>query len=313
MKMYARILVLAALAIFSAGCSTVVVVNRTVGLPGLTPLASADQVKLVEEGTPVSQPYQPVGVVTVSEKFWDGPKAPSEDYSYRRMKKYAADMGADGVIGVHIASVANKIIVLRSGLAVKWLTPGEIKSPVKKPFVVALLPVVVNPEVPLSHTTPAPTAGKNRTAETPMKPVDKQSAWTAAVNEAVRGPLELKGYYVLPPESATYKGGLEGARDLNEAELANLGGDNAHLLLEVAVLNEARATIVVSSSAAVTVKTTLMDKATRKDVFQGTGTGTVSLGWIANMIIDKRSAAAAGAAVFALDTIDQIGEKVEEK
>jgi hypothetical protein len=316
---YAQVLSLGlCLAILSAGCSSVAV-TRTVGLPGLTPLASAGQVNLVEEGKPVSQPYQVVGEVTVSQT-WNamasGEKPPDKNYCYKHMKEAAAAMGADGVIGVHLGMGADpKVpIALRSGLAVKWLAPGEARRPVIKPFVVAVLPMAEDSEAPVNQTANTPALGKNRTVMvTPMKPVDNQAKMTAAVVNAVRVPLELKGYYVLPPESVTYQGGLEGARDLNDAELQSLGGDDAQLLLEVAVISRAHGTIIISSSAAATVKTTLMDKTTRKDTFQGTGTGQVTLGWLVNMIVDKRSAAAAAAAAVSLNALEPIGEQVGEK
>jgi hypothetical protein len=295
------------LAILSAGCSSVAV-TRTIGLPGLTPLASAGQVKLVEEGKPVTQPYQLVGEVTVS----DNQKPPSKGFSYKRMKEVAAAMGADGVIGVHLGMGAPP---LRSGLAVKWLAPGEAKRPVTKPFVVAMLPMTEDSKVPVEQaaTTSASVKHSPSPSSTTAKVDNQAGAWTAAINSAVIDPLEIKGYYVLPPESVTYKGGLEGARDLGDAELRSLGGDDAHFLLEVAVTSKAQANIIVGASAVVQVKTTLMDKTTRKDIFQGSGTGQIYLGWLLNMTMDKHKMATGLGASISLNKLGPINEKVETK
>jgi hypothetical protein len=311
------------LAILSAGCSSIAV-TRTVGLPGLTPLASAGQVKLVEEGKPVSQPYQLVGAVTVSQTSSQNgnQKPPSKGYSYKRMKEVAAAMGADGVIGIHLGMGAdpfmgpypNASTVVRSGLAVKWLAPGEAKRPVTRPFVVAVLPMAEDFQVPVEQSATTTALGKHpSTPSSTTAKADKQTAWTATIDHAVVEPLEIKGYYVLPSESVTYKGGLEGARGLNDAELQSLGGDDAQILLEVAVLSNAQANIIIGASAAVQVKTTLMDKTTRKDIFQGSGTGSQYLGWLLNMMVDKHKMAAGIGAYVSLNSIEPINEKVEEK
>jgi hypothetical protein len=306
------------LAILSAGCSSVAV-TRTVGLPGLTPLANAGQVKLVEEGKLVSQPYQLVGEVTVSQTYSQNgnQKPPSKGFSYKRMKEVAAAMGADGVIGVHLGmgSDPRAATALRSGLAVKWLAPGEAKRPVTKPFVVAVLPMAEDSKVPVEQAAATPALGKHPPApsSTTAKADNQAGAWTAAIDSAVIEPLEIKGYYVLPPGSVTYKGGLEGARDLGDAELRSLGGDDAHFLLEVAVTSKAQANIIVGASAAVQVKTTLMDKATRKDIFQGSGTGEIYLGWLLNMMMDKHQMAAGIGAAVSLNALKPINETVETK
>ncbi len=171
------------LAILSTGCTSVAV-TRTVGLAGLTPLGSGNQVKLVEEGKPVSQPYQLVGEVTVSMTVWNaranGAKPPSKGDSYKRMKEVAASMGADGVIGVHLGMGVdpNGPIGLRSGLAVKWLAPGEARRPVIRPFVVAMLPMAEDSKVQSNPPVASSPDDKNRTATTrttPTKPVGKSS------------------------------------------------------------------------------------------------------------------------------------------
>jgi hypothetical protein len=309
------------LAILSAGCTSEMV-TRTVGLPGLTPLASADQVKLVEEGKPVSQPYQLVGAVTVARtaSIKGEEKPPPKYFSYQRMKEVAAAMGADGVIGVHLGLAqsfygpyANCSTAERSGLAVKWLMPGEAQRPVKKPFVVALLPMAKDSKAQ-DEPVMATALGKHPPTSSNMPPAeDKQADWTATIGSAVVEPLELKGYYVLPSTDVTYQGGLEGARNLGDTELQSLGGNDAHLLLEAANLGKVNANIVVGAAAAVQIKTTLMDKTTRKDIFQGTGTGELYLGWLLNMLSDKDRIAAGIGAYNSLKTIEPINEKVEEK
>lgn len=308
-------------AILCTGCTSEMV-TRTVGLPGLTPLANADQVKLVEEGEPVSQPYQLVGAVTVARtaSTKGEEKPPSKHYSYRRMKEVAAAMGADGVIGVHLGTAQsfyggypNCSTAERSGLVVKWLMPGEVQRPVTKLFVVAVLPMAKD-SVAQDEPVAKPAMGKHPATSSNMTPpADNQGEWTATIRSAVVEPLELKGYYVLPSTNVTYQGGLEGARNLDDAGLRSLGGDDAHFLLEAADLGKVKANVIVGAAAAVQMKTTLMDKATRKDVFQGVGTGELYLGWLLNMVSDKDRIAAGIGAYLSLGTIEPINEKVPEK
>jgi len=306
--------------VFATGCTSLVV-TKTVGFPGLPPLANANDVNLVDAGTPINQPYQVVGAVTVFRRSFANTQQPLDNgYCSWRIRELAADMGADGVIGVHqnwgVDTKFKTPIPVVSGLTVKWLAPGEVKRPLTKPFVVAVLPMAEDAEeVPGGQTVTRSGAGKNRTETTTQaKPVkNNHKELTEAVDKAVVCPLETKGYYVLPSDNITFKGGLEGARDLSDTELKSLGGDDASLLLEVDVLTKAHGTIILQSSSSVTAKSTLMDKATRKQVYQDNGIGTITLGWIVNMMVDKEIAATAGAAAGSLINIPSIGDVVQSK
>jgi hypothetical protein len=288
------ILLAVGLASLFAGCSSVAV-TRTVALSGLTPLANADQVTVVEEGKPISQPYQLVGAVTVaSTAFQNNPgnqQIPAKGFSYKRMKAVAAAMGADGVIGVHtgVSSNPREATAVRSGLVVKWLAVGEAKRPVEKSFVVAVLPLAEDSKSP-----------------------SEQKSWNETMASAVIEPLETKGYYVLPSQNITFKGGLEAARDLGDPLLQSLGGADAQLLLETTILGGAQANIIIGASASEQIRTTLMDKATRKEIFQGSGTGAMYLGWLLNMIGDKHKMAAGIGAAVSLNQIKSINEVVPE-
>jgi hypothetical protein len=274
------------LAALLTGCGSIKV-SRTVGLTGMTPLASPSQVKVVESGKAVSEPYQVVGKATV----YRVNGGVSKGYSTKRMKEIAAGMGADGLIGIRegFGSDPRAPTCFRSALAVKWLAPGEARRPVAAPFMVGLLPVGEDPEAP-----------------------GNQAKITEAVSKAVVAPLEVKGYYVLPPGTLAYKGGIEGARELKEAELQALGGDDAHLLLEVAFVSRGQAHIIIGAGATAEMKATLMNKATRTNVFEGTGAGQGYTGWLLNMTTPnaKRIAAATIGADYALHGVKPIHEEL---
>jgi hypothetical protein len=156
------------IAVLGTGCSTKPA--RTVGLPGLTPLAGADQVKIIEKIDEVRQPYQIVGQVRLlrNQPLFEGP-------SYKHMKEIAAGMGADGLIGMQIGGCPSPSNTwLRYGLAVKWLAPGETKRDLAVPFVVAVLPV--------------------QDQAAPNKKTKISESWRSAISYQ----LGMKGYYVLP-------------------------------------------------------------------------------------------------------------------
>jgi hypothetical protein len=206
------------------------------------------------------------------------------------MKEVAASMGADGLIGVHWCGESGALII-RSGLAVKWLRPGESPRPVAKPCVVAVLPMNENPKV-----------------------WGDQASLTKEIRRAAAAPLESRGYYVFPADRVRFKAGLAAAKELTDQELAKLG-DDAQLLMEVAPLSKAEANIIVGAQANAQMRTILMDKRTRKDVFQGTGSGFVYLGWLLNLAAGsmKLEAAAGIATAQSLQGLGAISEKVPEK
>jgi hypothetical protein len=278
------------LAALLSGCGTVKV-SRTVGLPGMNPLGNADQVKLVKIGTTNTQPHQVVGKVTISKEL--GFLYNNKASSYQRMKEVAAGMGADGLIVVREKWVYDKTCEMQvsycSGLAVKWLTPGEAERPLTKPFIVGMLPMAQDPEAP-----------------------GNQVALAEAIGEAIAGPLELKGYYLLPPGSVTYKGGLEGARELKGDELQALGGEDAHFLLEASIVSRSQVNVIIQANAQVEIKSTLMDKATRVNVYEGVGFGRGSAGWLLNMVDTnlKRNIAATAGTSESLKALKPICEEL---
>jgi hypothetical protein len=266
------------MAILVTGCS--VTAARTVGLPGLTPLANADQVKLIEKFEDARQPYQIVGQVTLAgTPLYEGA-------SYRRMKEMAAGMGADGLIGLHWVTHHSPLV--RSGLAVKWLAPDEAKRALSVPFVVAVLPI------------------KDQTAP------DKEAKVSKSLRESVLFQLERKGYYVLPVQPGDFKGGIEEAKALGDTELRAVGGEDAQLLLGLTIQASANANIVVMSGSSYSIKTTILDKRTRNTVFERVGTGTVSVGWLLDAMApnEKYNEAAGTAAETALGYVPAINQEV---
>jgi uncharacterized protein YbjQ (UPF0145 family) len=262
-----------ALGLCVVGC-TPLKTSRTVAFPGLPPIKDVKQVRLVEKIEDVSQPYQIVGKVTT---YREGTRI-LKNSSIRRISEQAAAMGADGIIGLH----HNPGHGLFSAVAVKWLAPGESPKPLEVPFIVAVLPVA-----------PDPTAPGN------------QEKVVRATQVHLMYALESKGYYFLPDQTVNFTGGLEGAKLLDDAQWKALGGPNAHALLELGFVGHAQANILIASSASITVKATLVDKQTKKNLYEGTGAGTMSVGFLLNAMVPnaKREEAAMIAALQSLKNL----------
>jgi hypothetical protein len=274
------------MAVLATGCSFPTKATKTVGLPGIKPLASADQVKLIEKIEDVKQPYQIVGQAAIIREGM----GLDQGASYKRMKEIAAGMGADGLIGLHEGFVFGPpVTYFRSGLAVKWLAQGETKRELAVPFIVGVLPIILDPNDP-----------------------SKKSINAESLRMAVLCPLEVKGYYVLPVQQGDFKGGIEKAKMLDDTELRVVGGENAQLLLGLTVEASANTSAVVVSGSTASIKTTLMDKRTRKTVFEGRGFGTVTVGWLVDAIVpnEKLATAAREAARYALKTLPAIYEEI---
>jgi hypothetical protein len=224
-------------------------VSRTVGLTGLAPVAVVDQIKVFKVGEAIIPPYQVVGKIAIDwhQGFFAYSRGLSSKYSDRRMKEVAAGMGADGVIGVRATSFNCR------GLAVKWLAPGEDRRPVTTPFIVTVLPI-------------------KDAQDTPGHEASRAIARAAAY---AYGPLEQKGYYVLPHQGRPYTGGLEKASKLSPAELKLLFGPDTHLLLEITRCTKADSFVIQATAG---IKSTLMNTATRTNVFEGTGAGRGGVG-----------------------------------
>jgi hypothetical protein len=243
-------ILIGSLLLLAAGC-TPLKYNRTVALPGLPPVSDANQVRVVENLSEVTQPYQIVGKVTV---YREGTRI-MKNKSIERMSTQAAAMGADGIIGVHQNAGGG----MYSCLAVKWLAPGETPKPATVPFIVAVLPIV-----------PDPTAKGD------------QDKVIAVMEQVLHYPLESKGYYLLPGKTAGCDGGIEGAKHLNDASLQALGGPNAHVLLDLAFAGRSDVNILIASGSTISIRATLMEKSTRKVLYENVGTGRVSAGFLIN-------------------------------
>lgn len=228
------------------GC-TPLKISRTVALPGLTPVADAKQITVVEKLEEVTRPYQIVGKVTI---WREGTKI-TQSASLRRIRNLAAQMGADGVIGLHF----NVGGALYTGLAVKWLSPGEKRQPTAFPFVVAALPIVTDPTAP-----------------------GKQEKVAKFVVSRLDYLLESKGYYLIPGVVSNFSGGIEGAKNLDAAALLALGGNDAQLLLEINLHGRREVSAVVYAEATSYVQATLLDKQTRKIVYEERGSGSFASG-----------------------------------
>lgn len=254
-------------------------VNRTVGLSGL-PTVEGSRVTVVENWADATKSYQVVGKGSIYRNAGGVPKGGA----IKRLRQMAGEMGANGVIGLHGTTS------FRTGLMVKWLEPGETSRPVTVPFVVGVLPVIYDTNAPGNNVK--------------ISGILRESLW----------PVESKGYYLLPGVIEGFSGGIDGAGGLDDSTLADLGGSNAQLLLEVRLAgrSEWNAGILAESSA--NIQARLLNKATRKIVYEGFGKGgggglfRASGGLLASMVApdDKRIEAVVYGAWEALENLKPI-------
>jgi hypothetical protein len=299
-----------ALSYLACGCSSVA--TRTVGVRGLPPVSSADQVKVVGRDQTLNEPYQIVGKVMVTRKGFLGPPQ-TADNDTLQMRTVAARMGADGLVGLY-DGLARQVpssyryvkgteppvnlypesallndYGFRSGLAVKWLGPGEKRSQDFLPFVIAVLPVPVGAS----------------SARDPAKTCE-------AIRLAIAGSLESRGYYVLPSASITFGEGLEGVRQLKGLDAPGLGGPDAQLVCE-AVITDSKEMNILPLSLEVTteVKATLVEKKTGRVVFQGVGRAFAkdTLTSNADAIRSEAAANAVRASLYRLEAVHELAPK----
>ena len=182
-----------------AGCGQQLMVTRTVSLPGLAALSDATRVTVTEDLRSVTKPYQIVGKISV----YRAGTVVFKNTAIEKISHYAAEMGADGVIGFR-ANYPKFGAGLYSGIAVKWLAPGEEAKPLKVPFKVALL-------TPKRFFLPAP----NLTGP---------DIYLIAY-------LDSRGYYLLPG-SVHAPPGIMTTKNMNNSQLSALGGADSDFLLE---------------------------------------------------------------------------------
>lgn len=202
--------------------------SRTIALSGLAPIPDVKRVRVVEELKDVTQPYQIVGKVT---SYREGTKM-TQSGSIKRLSAYAAEMGADGIIGVHRNAGGG----LYSALAVKWLAAGEQPKPLKVPFIATTLPVAFGTNAPA-----------------------KRKKYEEMIRAQLDYLLETKGYYLMPGIAGDYTGGIAGAMNLEAAALEAVGGREAQVLVEISLVTHAGG----AYSGRSTIRAVLLDKSQR--------------------------------------------------
>ena len=265
------------------GCSSIKIV-RTVGLPGLPPIADVKQVDLVEHFEDVHKPYQIVGTILRYRKTQQlhntSPAVSlfrSKRSKYKELIAIAAAMGGDGVIGIrenpgpsHPCFSGLRETYFETALVVKWLKPGEQQQSIPKPFAVSMLPL----------------------AEDPGARGNQADIAQALADGAVL-PLAKNGYYLLPLDATGYKGGIEGSKTLSDAELHAVGGEYAHFLLEIGFSSRAEvAAGLFGSRTEFNITSTLMEKNTRQLRHQGSGSAYAQVGWLVNLEPNRKRIAA---------------------
>jgi hypothetical protein len=239
MKPTLRFIAFLAFGVVLSGCGSLHV-NKTVVQSGL-PTVDASKVTVVENLEEVSGEYQVVGKAT----FYRKAGGVSKDGMIKELRKMAGANGADGLIGLHGTTS------FRTMLMVRWLNAGEFPKATSPPFVVAVLPIKYDPTVPGDNLEIAKTV--------------RDAIW----------PMEMKGYYVIPGTVNGFAGGLEEALSLSNEKLEALGGRNSQLLLETRFVKHAEEKGGPTRYFFLTVHFRLLDKQTRKVVFEANGEGKV--------------------------------------
>lgn len=244
-KSITQIFLTLTLGLWVVGC-TPLHISRTVGFSGLPPLGDVKKITVVDKMEEVTKPYQVVGTATI---YRTGTMV-TKGACLNRIKNLAAQMGADGIIGLHTTGFS------WTGLAVKWLSPEETPQPVKVPFVVALLPVTINPEMPGNHDRLA-----------------MLSLARFAYN------LEKKGYYVIRCSDqvwavTNFTGGIEAAKKLDSTSRQRVGGGAAQLLIQLAVIGgHTENNVIIAGSAVGDVRMLVLDKQQGEIVYDLLGKG----------------------------------------
>lgn len=262
-QLYLPALVFAASLSF-AGC-TPLHITRTAAIKESVPVGDARKITVVEEGQAVAKPYQILGKVTV---YRSGTKI-TKGGTTNRICDQAAQMGADGVIGLH----RNYGGALYSGIAVKWIAPGEVPKPKDTSFIIALTPIVTN---------------------TNAKGDPKKFA--EGLQKVLLYYIETKGYYLQPQIVEECVGGFETANRMDDEALRKLGGIDTDFLMEIVVMDTKKnanvgsfvmggllfgvgGVFTGSSNVTSVVRVTVFQKSNRQIIFQKEIPGSADVSW----------------------------------
>lgn len=247
------------------GC-TPLHITKTTALNEAQPFGNAKNITVFEEGKNVERPYQILGKVTV---YRSGTKI-TKGATTERICEQAATLGADGIIGLH----RNYGGAMYSGIAVKWLAPGEASKPKDRPFVIALTPIITNVKM----------------KGDPVK-------FAEGLQKLLVYHIETKGYYLQSQIVAECVGGFETANKMNDENLARLGGPDTDYLMEIVVVDAKKRSntgsfivggvlfgvgglFMGSTNATTIVRVTVFQKSNRQIVFQKETAGEADVSWM---------------------------------
>lgn len=206
------LLTFATLLVLANGCTLYRTRSVVVHSPGQVSVRP-EQIELVKHDQALDRPYQLLGKVAVFQSRSAVLKNPANTEwpgADKRLRKAAAAMGADALVGIHDGTDGVPGgRAFRSGVAVRWLPPGGQAVPVAREFIVGLLP--------MTSVGGAPT----NIAILPAK-----------VAAYAQYKLEQKGYCVLPVSRKTAPFTLDEVLQFSESRRQGIGGDLTQLLLE---------------------------------------------------------------------------------
>ena len=265
-------------------------VHQTIALSHRYPGTSATQVEILERGSPTNRNHQIIGKVTV-----EGTNGVSNSSAKDMAKQTAAEMGADAVIDYHRGPGCERRFnggMHYSGIAVKWLAPGQARQPLASPFVIYRLPI--KDPVSGNYMFTKNAMGENHP--------HADRTW---VNRAV-----FKGYHVLPTTDVTYRQPINQLRGQSPGQLKNIGTPDSQLLLGVDFVSKNNVDLGVVSWADAEVQVTVLDKQTGRVVLQKQAKGEhMPLPGLAfNMIQDQLQLAVSEAIKNAIEDLPNISK-----
>jgi hypothetical protein len=245
------------LASLLAGCAAPL--EQTVAVPGRTPVARPDQVKVFKRGETPPEPYEILGTVG-SVAMGKGMKYVPPKKALKQMKTEAASMGANTLVGFFADDDrTHSSAWWAAALAATMPSPGAQAVPDRKPIVVAL---------------PRPTFEEPTTNASPKSP-ERTCQRFAEYSLIARGyyPQTLDG-----PLPLTFSE----LKTLPEAELMACGGPDTDLILLINHTGTSRRYYLLVNSRGDTYEAVLFSKRSRQVVWEQAGGGGATEG-----IIDK--------------------------
>jgi len=223
------------------------------------PPTSVDTVKLYKLGDPAPQPYQVLGAVNARKRTSSlVTKVPTETQIFSALKKQAAGLGADAIVGTYTTFEAYYHGRIGSALAVKFLPLGAQASRDTNSFMVAILPLV------------------NHDAKDSFMSHEDDSVVCTTMQQY----LTDRGYYAPIVGGKMPVSSIEALSSLDSASLEQVGGVEMRNVMLLVLEKTAGASLVLVSGSSCLLNSWIYSKNLRKILWDKPVIGSFAQGWI---------------------------------